>query len=39
VAQRLTVLELERGRYVERAVLGEGDEVTLQQPYDVTVRL
>lgn len=39
VAQRLTVLELDRGRYVERAVLGEGDEVTLQQPYDVTVRL
>lgn len=36
---RLTVLELEAGRYVERAVLEDGDEARLSLPYDVTVRL
>ena len=39
VARRLTVLELEDGAYVERAVVGSGDEARLQQPYAVTVRL
>ena len=40
VAPRLTVLELESGRYVERAVLdGGAGEVVLHRPYDVTVHL
>jgi Uma2 family endonuclease len=38
-APRLTVLELADGEYVDRAVLGPGDEVRLSRPYDVTVRL
>lgn len=36
---RLTVLELHAGRYVERAVLGAGDQLTLIRPYAVTVQL
>jgi Uma2 family endonuclease len=36
---RLTVLELEEGSYVERAVLGAGDEVELVRPFPVTIRL
>ena len=39
VAQRLTVLALEGGSYVERAVLGAGEQVGLIRPYAVTVRL
>ena len=39
VAPRLTVLELEDGEYVERAVLQQGDAVALTRPYDVTIRL
>ena len=39
VRPRLTVLELESGEYVERAVLEQGDTVTLTRPYDVTIRL
>ena len=39
VARRLTVLELEDGAYVERAVVEAGGEVVLQRPYAVTVRL
>ena len=38
-AQRLTVLELECGELVERAVLGQGESVTLARPYDVTIRM
>jgi Uma2 family endonuclease len=38
-APRLTVLELEGGAYVERAVLGAGGEVALARPFPVTVRL
>jgi Uma2 family endonuclease len=38
-APRLTVLELEGGRFVERAVLAAGDEVELTRPYSVTIRL
>lgn len=37
---RLTVLELEGGgEYVERAVLQEGESVTLTRPHEVTIRL
>ncbi|MHB8961318.1 MAG: Uma2 family endonuclease [Candidatus Limnocylindrales bacterium] len=39
VRPRLTVLELENGEYVERAVAEQGEAVTLTRPYDVTVRL
>lgn len=39
VAPRLTVLELDGGGYVERALLQSGESVTLTRPYDVTVRL
>lgn len=39
VRPRLTVLELQAGAYVERAVLQPGDEVALEQPFAVTVRL
>ena len=38
VAGRLTVLELERGEYVARAVVGQ-DDVTLSQPFPVVVHL
>lgn len=39
-AQRVVVLELTAGRYVERAVLsGADEEVALTRPYPVTVRL
>lgn len=36
---RLTILELHAGQYVDRVVLGAGDELTLVRPYAVTVRL
>jgi Uma2 family endonuclease len=36
---RLTVLELEGDRYVERAVLDAGGEVALTRPYPMTLRL
>jgi Uma2 family endonuclease len=36
---RLTVLELQRGRYVERAVIGAGDRVRLDRPFPVAVDL
>ena len=36
---RLTVLELEGGRYVERAVVEAGGEVALDRPYALTLRL
>ena len=39
VAPRLTVLELHRKVYVERAVLGPGDTVTVERPYPVTISL
>ena len=39
VAPRLTVLELRRKVYVERAVLRSGDTLTLEQPYPVTISL
>lgn len=39
VAPRLTVLELEGGRYVERAVLVAGQSAALTLPYEVTVSL
>ena len=38
-APRVTVLELEDGRYVERAVLEPGAEVALSRPYDLVLRL
>jgi len=38
-AQRLTVLELEEGQLVERAVVESGESVTLSRPYDVTIRM
>lgn len=34
-----TLPQHEEGRYVERAVLGAGEQVVLSRPYDVTVRL